>query len=96
MRIGNGELAVRPTNVTCTCRVCGKSISKDEVYGTFHALNFHRQCMKMWLEYSYDVMPITRQEMDMDPTGNTARIEMGRSKREWDEYRQALIDRLMA
>lgn len=99
MKLGHGELSVRQNNVAALCRVCAGKIVKDHVYGTFEGsqeyFNFHRSCIKAWLEHSYDVLSMTRQEIEADPTGNTARVEIERGKREFAEYRQALLDRLV-
>lgn len=98
MKIGRGEINTRDNNMGMLCRVCGEVMRLGDVYGDFRisneTFNFHRQCLKQWLEYSYDILAMTRGEMDMDPTGDTRRVETERNRREFREYREALIEKL--
>lgn len=93
MKLGRGTITVRGTNHPMLCRVCDQPMVVGDVSVTIEDLNAHRICLKMWLEYTLDVMPISKHEMNMDPTGNTARVETERSRREFSEYRQALVER---
>lgn len=53
----------------------------------------HRSCIKRFMDWSYDQIPPTRQELEADEMARHGSIEVGRGQREFDEYREQLVER---
>lgn len=80
-------LGVRPNHAAMRCRVCNKTMRKDQIYVSIDAVNMHRVCVKRFLEWSFGHMPMTPEEIvEVDPKGRLNELEFERAVREFEEY----------
>lgn len=88
------NVKVAPDKVMRKCSACMCKLWPGEAVIVIHHHEMHRQCLKEWLEATYAKVPPQDDEVERHLAGSLTVVETQRLQREFQEYRDALLDRL--
>lgn len=76
------------------CSACRFTVKTGDAYvEVVKGAHIHRSCIKRFMDWSYDHIPPTEFELEADELARHGSIEVGRGQREFDEYREQLLER---
>lgn len=75
------------------CSACLGGLWPGEAVLVIHKHKMHRHCVKAWVESTFAEVPVQPDEIERNLGGPLGVVEQAKLEREFQEYRQALLER---
>lgn len=76
------------------CSACLGALWPGEAIVVVHKHSMHRHCLKVWIEGTFAEVPARPDELERNLGGPMGVVEQERLEREFQQYRQGLLERL--